>query len=151
MFTKAGQPEGPGRSTIQSLQRDSLRRELEGSLARLGVEAIDLYQIHFPLSDEEVEEGWSAFAEFKEQGLVRHIGVSNFDVQQLQRAQGIAPVETLQPPYSLIERGAEEEILPYVEREGIGVIVYSPMASGLLAGAMTQQRSNPARGRLASA
>ena len=140
VFTKAGQPEGPGRSTIQSLQRDSLRRELEGSLARLGVDAIDLYQIHFPLSDEEIEEGWSAFAEFKEQGLVRHIGVSNFAVEQLQRAQAIVPVETLQPPYSLIDRGVEEEILPYAEREGIGVIVYSPMASGLLAGAMTQQR-----------
>ena len=140
VFTKAGQPEGPGRTTIQSLRRDSLRREVEGSLKRLGVDAIDLYQIHWPIPDREIEEGWTAFAELKEQGLVRHIGVSNFNVEQLRRAQAIAPVETLQPPYSLIDRKAEEEILPYAERQGIGVIVYSPMASGLLSGAMTRER-----------
>ena len=140
VFTKGGQPEGPGRTTIQSLRRDSLLREAEGSLGRLGVEAIDLYQIHWPIPDEEIEEGWSALAELKEQGLVRHIGVSNFGVEQLRRAQAIAPVETLQPPYSLVARGVEEEILPYAEREGIGVIVYSPMASGLLSGGMTRER-----------
>jgi aryl-alcohol dehydrogenase-like predicted oxidoreductase len=140
VFTKGGQPEGPGRTTIQSLRRDSLLREVEGSLERLGVEAIDLYQIHWPIPDDEIEEGWSTFAELKEQGLVRHIGVSNFDVKQLQRAQAIAPVETLQPQYSLIERGIEEELLPFAESEGIGVIVYSPMASGLLSGAMTRER-----------
>src|SRR2546430_13988608 len=81
VFTKGGQPEGPGRTTSQSLRRDSLRRELEGSLSRLGLDAIDLYQIHWPIPDEEIEEGWAAFAEFKEQGLVRHIGVSNFDAE----------------------------------------------------------------------
>jgi aryl-alcohol dehydrogenase-like predicted oxidoreductase len=140
VFTKAGQPEGPGRTTIQSLRRDSLRREVEGSLKRLGVDAIDLYQIHWPIPDHEIEEGWTTFAELKEQGLVHHIGVSNFNVEQLRRAQAIAPVETLQPPYSLIDRKAEEEILPYAERQGIGVIVYSPMASGLLSGAMTRER-----------
>ncbi len=140
VFTKGGQPEGPGRTTIQSLRRDSLLREVEGSLARLGVEAIDLYQIHWPIPDGEIEEGWATLAELKEQGLVRHIGVSNFDVRQLRRAQAIAPVETLQPPYSLIDRQVEKEILPVAEREGIGVIVYSPMASGLLSGAMTRQR-----------
>jgi len=140
VFTKAGQPEGPNRTTVQSLRRDSLRRELEGSLSRLGVDAIDLYQIHWPVPDEEIEEGWTAFAEFKDEGLVRHIGVSNFDVPQLRRAQSIAPVETLQPPYSLIDREVEEEILPFAEREGIGVIVYSPMASGMLTGAMTRER-----------
>jgi aryl-alcohol dehydrogenase-like predicted oxidoreductase len=140
VFTKGGQPEGPGRTTTQSLQRDSLFREAEGSLKRLGVEAIDLYQIHWPEPEEEIEEGWSALAELKERGLARHIGVSNFDVRQLRRAQALAPVETLQPPYSLIDRGAEEEILPFAGREGIGVIVYSPMASGLLSGAMTRER-----------
>ena len=140
VFTKGGQPEGPERTTIQSLRRDSLLREVEGSLERLGVEAIDLYQIHWPIPDEEIEEGWSTFAELKEQGLVRHIGVSNFDVKQLQRAQAIAPVETLQPQYSLIDRVVEDETLPFAEREGIGVIVYSPMASGLLSGAMTRER-----------
>jgi aryl-alcohol dehydrogenase-like predicted oxidoreductase len=140
VFTKAGQPEGPNRTTLQSLRRDSLRRELEGSLQRLGLDAIDLYQIHWPIPDEEIEEGWTAFANFKEEGLVRHIGVSNFDVAQLRRAQAIAPVETLQPPYSLVDREAEKEILPFAEREGIGVFVYSPMGSGLLTGAMTRER-----------
>jgi len=140
VFTKAGQPEGPNRTTVQSLRRDSLRRELEGSLSRLGLEAIDLYQIHWPIPDEEIEEGWAAFAEFKEEGLVRHIGVSNFDAAQLRRAQAIAPVETLQPPYSLVDRHLERELLPLAEREGIGVIVYSPMGSGMLTGAMTRER-----------
>jgi len=140
VFTKGGQPEGPNRTTLQSLRRGSLRRELEGSLQRLGLEAIDLYQIHWPIPDEEIEEGWTTFAELKDEGLVRHIGVSNFDVDQLRRTQAIAPVETLQPPYSLVDRGAEKEILPFSEREGIGVIVYSPMGSGLLTGAMTRER-----------
>jgi aryl-alcohol dehydrogenase-like predicted oxidoreductase len=140
VFTKGGQPEGPGRTTIQRLKRDSLRRELEGSLTRLGLDAVDLYQIHFPIPDEEVEEGWSTLVELRDEGLVHHIGVSNFGVDQLRRAARIAPVETLQPNYSLVARGVEEEILPYAEREGIGVIVYSPMASGLLTGAMTRER-----------
>jgi aryl-alcohol dehydrogenase-like predicted oxidoreductase len=90
VFTKGGQPEGPNRTTVQTLRRDSLLREVEGSLKRLGVDAIDLYQIHWPIPDEEIEEGWSTFAELKEQGLVRHIGVSNFDVGHLRRAQAIA-------------------------------------------------------------
>jgi aryl-alcohol dehydrogenase-like predicted oxidoreductase len=140
VFTKGGQPEGPERTTLQSLRHDSLRREVEGSLARLGVEAIDLYQIHWPIPDEEIEEGWSTFAELNQEGLVRHIGVSNFDVEQLRRARAIAPVEALQPPYSLVDREVEAEILPFAEREGIGVIAYSPMASGLLTGAMTRER-----------
>jgi aryl-alcohol dehydrogenase-like predicted oxidoreductase len=140
VFTKGGQPEGPGRTTIQSLKRDSLRRELEGSLERLGLDAVDLYQIHWPIPDGEIEEGWSTLAELKAEGLVRHIGVSNFGVEQLRRIQQIAPVETLQPPYSLIARESEEEILPFAEREQIGVIVYSPMGSGMLTGAMTRER-----------
>ena len=140
VFTKGGQPEGPGRTTVQSLKRDSLRRELEGSLSRLGVPAVDLYQIHWPIPDPEIEEGWSTLAELKEEGLVRHIGVSNFSVEQLRRIQQIAPVETLQPPYSLVARDVEDAILPFAEREDIGVIVYSPMGSGLLTGAMTRDR-----------
>ena len=140
VFTKGGQPEGPGRTTVQSLRRDSLRRELEGSLSRLGVDAVDLYQIHWPIPAEQIEEGWSTLAELKEEGLVRHIGVSNFSVAQLRRIQQIAPVETLQPPYSLVAREVEEELLPFAERERIGVIVYSPMGSGLLTGAMTRER-----------
>jgi aryl-alcohol dehydrogenase-like predicted oxidoreductase len=140
VFTKGGQPEGPGRTTIQSLRRDSLRRELEGSLSRLGIEAIDLYQIHWPIPEAETEEGWSTLVELRDEGLVRHIGVSNFNVEQLRRIQGIAPVETLQPPYSLVAREAEDSILPYADREEIGVIVYSPMGSGLLTGTMTRER-----------
>jgi aryl-alcohol dehydrogenase-like predicted oxidoreductase len=140
VFTKGGQPEGPNRTTLQTLKRDSLRRECEGSLRRLGIDAIDLYQLHFPNPDEELEEGWATLAELKDEGLVRHIGASNFSVEQLRRAQAIAPVETLQPPYSLLDRELEHEILPFCEREGIGVIVYSPMASGMLTGKMTRER-----------
>jgi aryl-alcohol dehydrogenase-like predicted oxidoreductase len=140
IFTKGGQPRGPNRTSHQSLKRDSLRRECEGSLERLGVDAIDLYQIHWPIPDDEVEEGWSTLAELKEEGLVRHIGASNFSVEQLGRAEAIAPVETLQPPYSLLDPEVEAEILPYCEEQGIGVIVYSPMSSGLLTGRMTRER-----------
>ena len=140
VFTKASLLEGPGRRVVHSLKRDSILREANASLERLGIDAIDLYQIHWPVPDQGIEEGWSAFAELKEQGLVRHIGVSNFDVEQLRRIQQIAPVETLQPQYSLIERDVEGKLLPFAEREGIGAIVYSPMSSGLLTGRMTRER-----------
>jgi aryl-alcohol dehydrogenase-like predicted oxidoreductase len=140
IFTKGGQPEGPNRTSYQALRRDSLRRECEGSLERLGVDAIDLYQIHWPIPDDEVEEGWSTLSELKEEGLVRHIGASNFSVGQLERAESISPVEALQPPYSLLDREVEAEILPYCKEHGIGVIVYSPMSSGLLTGRMTRER-----------
>ncbi|MCW2796783.1 aldo/keto reductase, partial [Nocardioides sp.] len=140
VFTKASLLEGPGRTVVHSLKRDSVLREAEASLQRLRVDAIDLYQIHWPDPEPEIEEGWAALAELKEQGLVRHIGVSNFDTTQLRRIQDIAPVETLQPQYSLVERDVESDILPFAEREGIGVIVYSPMGSGLLTGKMTRER-----------
>jgi aryl-alcohol dehydrogenase-like predicted oxidoreductase len=140
VFTKCSLLEGPDRRVVHNLKRDSVVREAHASLERLGVDAIDLYQIHWPNPDADIEEGWGALSELKEQGLVRHIGVSNFDVDQLRRIQQIAPVETLQPPYSLVERDVEEEILPFAEREGIGVIVYSPMGSGLLTGKMTRER-----------
>ena len=140
VFTKCSLLEGPGRRVVHSLKRDSILREAEASLERLGIDAIDLYQIHWPIPDADIEEGWSALVELRERGLVRHIGVSNFDVEQLRRIQRIAPVETLQPQYSLVEREVEEEILPYAEEAGIGVIVYSPMGSGLLTGRMTRER-----------
>jgi aryl-alcohol dehydrogenase-like predicted oxidoreductase len=140
VFTKASLLDGGDGSVRHNLKRDSLLREVEASLSRLRVDAIDLYQVHWPDPDEDVEEAWATFAELKAQGLVRHIGVSNFDVAQMRRAQAIAPVETLQPPYSLLERAIEDEVLPFAEREGIGVIPYSPMASGLLTGAMTAER-----------
>jgi aryl-alcohol dehydrogenase-like predicted oxidoreductase len=140
VFTKCSLLEGPGRRVEHSLERDSVLREAEASLARLGIDAIDLYQIHWPIPEEDIEEGWAALAELKDRGLVRHIGVSNFDVEQLRRIQQIAPVETLQPQYSLVVRDAEDAILPFCEQEGIGVIVYSPMSSGLLTGKMTRER-----------
>jgi aryl-alcohol dehydrogenase-like predicted oxidoreductase len=140
VFTKCSLLEGPGRRAQSSLKRDSVLREVELSLERLGVDAIDLYQIHWPRPEDELDEGWGAMAELKEQGLVRHIGVSNFSVAQMQRVAAIAPVETLQPQYSLIARDVEAEILPFCEREGIGAIVYSPMGSGMLTGTMTRER-----------
>jgi aryl-alcohol dehydrogenase-like predicted oxidoreductase len=140
VFTKCSLLEGPGRTVAHSLERDSLLREAEASLERLGIDAIDLYQIHWPIPGEDIEEGWRALADLRDEGLVRHIGVSNFDVDQLRRIQQIAPVETLQPQYSLIQREAEAELLPFAEREGIGAIVYSPMGSGLLTGRMTRER-----------
>jgi aryl-alcohol dehydrogenase-like predicted oxidoreductase len=140
VFTKCSLLEGPGRRVVHKLKRDSVMREAEASLQRLGVDAIDLYQIHWPDPAPDIEEGWSALAELKDQGLVRHIGVSNFDVEQLRRIRQIAPVETLQPPYSLVAREVEDEILPFADRAWIGVIAYSPMGSGLLTGAMTRER-----------
>jgi aryl-alcohol dehydrogenase-like predicted oxidoreductase len=140
VFTKCSMTWDDSRTIQRSLEPESIRRECEASLRRLGVNAIDLYQIHWPIPEEGIERGWHAMARLKEEGLVRHIGVSNFNVEQLRRLQHIAPVETLQPPYSLLRRGIESEILPYCRENDIGVIVYSPMASGLLTGAMTRQR-----------
>lgn len=123
-----------------SLKADSLRREVEASLRRLQVDVIDLYQIHWPDPDEDIEEGWSTLLKFQQEGKVRWIGVSNFDVGQMQRAMNIAPITSLQPPYSLIKRDVEDEILPFCLQNNIGVIVYSPMQSGLLTGKMTRER-----------
>ena len=122
------------------LEKDSVKRECEESLRRLQTDVIDLYQIHWPRPDEYIEEGWEALVELKDEGKVRHIGVSNFDVSQMERIGEIAPVETLQPPYNMLNRGVEEEILPYCKENDIGVIVYSPMRSGLLTGKMTPER-----------
>src|SRR5437588_2666079 len=126
--------------TYHSLRADSIQREVEASLKRLGIETIDLYQLHWPDPDPEIEEGWSKLVELKRQGKVRHIGVSNFNVEQLRRAEKIAPVETLQPPYPIIDPHVEKDILPYCHEHNIGVIVYSPMASGLLSGGMSKER-----------
>ena len=142
IFTKCGL-RWDSRGLVQKvLKAESIRGEVEDSLRRLGVDVIDLYQIHWPPDPDspELEEGWQTMADLKREGKVRWIGVSNFDVQQLQRAAAIAPVTSLQPRYSLVHREVEGEILPYCERQGIGVIVYSPMASGLLTGAMTRER-----------
>ena len=140
VFTKCSRVWDESGNVSDSLKRDSVKRECEDSLRRLQTDVIDLYQVHWPRPDEDIEEGWSAMAELKEEGKVRHIGVSNFDVSQMERAQRIAPVETLQPPYSMLRREVEQEILPYCRENDIGVIVYSPMRSGLLTGKMTPER-----------
>jgi aryl-alcohol dehydrogenase-like predicted oxidoreductase len=143
IFTKCGL-RWDGKGEVQKvLSADSIRGEVENSLRRLSVDEIDLYQIHWPPDPDSaaLEEGWSTLANLKREGKVRWIGVSNFNVQQLRRAQAIAPVTSLQPRYSLVHREIEDEILPYCLSEGIGVIVYSPMASGLLTGAMTRERA----------
>jgi aryl-alcohol dehydrogenase-like predicted oxidoreductase/uncharacterized RmlC-like cupin family protein len=140
IFTKCSMVWDERRQIGHSLKADSIRRECEASLRRLKVDVIDLYQIHWPDPDEDIEEGWQAMAALKREGKVRNIGVSNFDVAQMKRAQAIAPITSLQPRYSLVHREIEDEILPFVARENIGVIAYSPMASGLLTGAMTRAR-----------
>lgn len=140
VFTKCSLVWDESRKIGHNLASESVRRECEASLERLGMDAIDLYQIHWPDPDWQIEEGWTELARLKEEGLVRHIGVSNFDVAQMERVSAIAPIESLQPPYSLIRRDVEREILPYCVEHHIGVIVYSPMASGLLTGAMTRER-----------
>jgi aryl-alcohol dehydrogenase-like predicted oxidoreductase len=123
-----------------SLKAVSIRRECEDSLRRLKTDVIDLYQIHWPEPDEDIEEGWTELARLQQAGKVRYIGVSNFNVSQMKRAQQIAPITSLQPPYSLVTREIEKEILPYAHRNNIGVIVYSPMSAGLLTGSMTKDR-----------
>jgi aryl-alcohol dehydrogenase-like predicted oxidoreductase len=139
VFTKCGLRWDEQGYVHRDLQAVSIRRECEDSLRRLKVDAIDLYQIHWPTDN--LEEGWSTMAQLQKEGKVRWIGVSNFSVEELHRAQKIAPVTSLQPPYSLVHRAVEQEILPYCRSNGIGVIVYSPMASGLLTGAMTRERA----------
>ncbi len=127
-----------------SLKAESVKREIEDSLRRLRVETIDLYQIHWPTFPPgpapDIEEGWTTLAELRDQGKIRAIGVSNFDEGHLERIRSIAPVVSLQPPYSMLMRGVETEILPYCEKHNIGVIVYSPLQSGLLSGKMTRER-----------
>jgi aryl-alcohol dehydrogenase-like predicted oxidoreductase len=140
IFTKCSLVWDNHRKVSSTLKADSVRREVEESLRRLQVDTIDLYQIHWPEPENEIEEGWQVLAELKAAGKVRHIGVSNFSVEQMERIKPYAPIETLQPPYSLVKPQVEEEILPYCQREDIGVIVYSPMYSGLLTGKMSAER-----------
>jgi len=123
-----------------SLKAESVRRECEQSLRRLRVDAIDLYQIHWAQPEEDIEEGWSTMAKLQQEGKVRWIGLSNFNVPQMERCLKIAPITSLQPSYSLLARGIEQEVLPFTAKHNIGVIVYSPMKSGLLSGAMTRER-----------
>ena len=142
VFTKCGMVWNDERQVDYSLKRRSIRQECENSLRRLAIDVIDLYQIHWPADDlPETEEGWSELAKLQKEGKVRWIGVSNFSLEELRRAQAIAPITSLQPPYSLIRREIEADILPWCKEQNVGVIVYSPMASGLLSGAMTRKRA----------
>jgi aryl-alcohol dehydrogenase-like predicted oxidoreductase len=140
VFTKCERIWNENGEISPSLQKDSIRRECEASLRRLKVDVIDLYQIHWPQPDEQIEEGWETLSRLKQEGKVRWTGVSNFDAGQLERARKIAPITSLQPPYSAVSPEIEQETLPYCGRHGIGVIVYSPMKSGLLTGKMTKER-----------
>ena len=142
VFTKCGLRWDASGQVRKVLRADSIRAEVDFSLRRLGIDVIDLYQIHWPPDPDsaELEEGWATMSNLKREGKVRWIGVSNFNLQQLGRANAIAPVTSLQPPYSLLHRQVENDILPHCQSEGIGAIVYSPMGSGLLTGAMTRER-----------
>jgi len=140
VFTKCERVWDTDRNIGACLKAESVRRECEDSLRRLRVDAIDLYQIHWPEPDPDIEEGWTELARLKEEGKVRWIGVSNFSVKQMKRAQAIAPISSLQPPYAVVRREIEQEILPFCLSQNIGVIVYSPMYAGLLTGAMTRER-----------
>lgn len=128
------------RERVSCLKKDSIHRECEASLKRLGIETIDLYQIHWPEPDEDLEEGWGAMAELVRKGKVRHIGVSNVDVAQMRRMQRIHPIASLQPPYSMLHREPEDELLGYCAENKIGVVAYSPMQRGLLTGKFSQER-----------
>ncbi|HVN93510.1 MAG TPA: aldo/keto reductase [Terracidiphilus sp.] len=141
IFTKCSLRWGSDRAVYNSLKADSIAEEVEGSLKRLGVDVIDLYQIHWPKPEEDVEEGWETLARLQEVGKVRWIGVSNFSVDQMKRAMKIAPITSLQPPYSMLRRKIEADILPFAQANGIGVINYSPMLSGMLTGKMTAERA----------
>jgi aryl-alcohol dehydrogenase-like predicted oxidoreductase len=138
VFTKCSMTWGEDRVIVQTMKK--IREECEASLRRLKLDVIDLYQIHWPKPDEEVEEGWHTMAELQREGKVRYIGVSNFSIAQMERALKIAPITSLQPPYSMLNRTNEPEILPFCQQHNIGVINYSPMSSGLLTGAMTKDR-----------
>ncbi|HEY3940725.1 MAG TPA: aldo/keto reductase [Bryobacteraceae bacterium] len=141
LFTKCERNWDHEGKIYPSLKAESIRKECENSLRRLRVDVIDLYQVHWAEPEAEIEEGWTEMARLQEEGKVRWIGVSNFGVDQLKRAMKIAPVTSLQPPYSLVVRKAEPEVLPFAKEHGIGVIVYSPMRAGLLTGKMTRERA----------
>ncbi len=144
VFTKCGlvPSADDAKTPVENISAASIKRECEASLRRLNVETIDLYQIHWPTDDiADIEEAWTAMTDLQRAGHVRYIGVSNFDVAELQRALGVGPITSLQPPYSLVKPDVENTILPFCQSHGIGTIVYSPMGAGLLTGAMTRERA----------
>jgi aryl-alcohol dehydrogenase-like predicted oxidoreductase len=141
VFTKCERRWDDNGKIYPSLKPDSIREECENSLRRLKIDVIDLYQMHWPEPDSDIEEGWAQMARLQQQGKVRWIGVSNFNVAHMRRAMKIALITSLQPPYSLLARDVENEILPFARENNIGVIVYSPMRAGLLTGKMTRERA----------
>ena len=138
--TKCGRRWDRNGNMYARLKRDSIRKEVDDSLKRLKVDVIDLYQIHWPEPDEDIEEAWETITDFIEDGLIHYSGVSNFSVEQIKRIMNIHPVASLQPPYSILKRDIEDEILPFCKKHNIGVIVYSPMHKGLLTGKFTKDR-----------
>ncbi len=145
LFTKCGLIWDQDKNVKHRLKTDSIRKEVEASLLRLETDVLDLCQIHWPDFPpggpaRDIEEAWTTLSDLVDEGKIRYIGISNFSVEQLQRIQKIAPVISLQPPYSALMRSIEADILPYCEQQNIGVIVYSPMHNGLLSGAMSRER-----------
>ena len=140
VFTKCGRVWDENRQIGKRLKATSIRKECEDSLRRLKVDVIDLCQMHWPEPEEDIEEGWQAMNRLKDEGKVRWVGVSNFSTEQMTRVAKLGPITSLQPPYSLVRREVEESVLPHCLANNIGVIAYSPMASGLLTGAMTRER-----------
>jgi len=140
VFTKCERVWDADRRVGACLKAQSIRKECEDSLRRLQTDVIDLYQIHWPEPDEDIEEGWEEMSRLQKEGKVRYIGVSNFNVSQMRRVQAIAPITSLQPPYSIVTRQIEKEILPFIIEQKVGAIVYSPMSAGLLTGSMTRER-----------
>ena len=140
VFTKCERTWNDQREIVKSLKATSIRKECEASLRRLNRDVIDLYQIHWPEPDDDIEEGWGELAKLQKEGKVRWIGLSNFNVQQMQRCARVAPITSLQPPYSIVTPSVQDEVLPYCLQHHIGVIVYSPMKNGLLSGKMTRER-----------
>jgi aryl-alcohol dehydrogenase-like predicted oxidoreductase len=140
VFTKCGRVWDEQGQIGKRIKADSIRKECEDSLRRLRVPVIDLYQMHWPEPDEDIEEGWQEMAKLKQEGKVRWIGVSNFSAEQMSRVSKFGEITSLQPPYSMVRPEVEESILPHCLTENIGVIAYSPMASGLLTGAFTRER-----------
>ena len=138
--TKCGLVWDEKKNITNRLKRESIKNEAEASLKRLDIDVIDLYQIHWPIPDEDIEEGWEAMAQLVKEGKVRYIGVSNFNVSQMKRAQSIYPIASLQPPYSMLKRDVEEDIFPFCRQNSIGIVVYSPMQKGLLTGKITRER-----------
>lgn len=140
IFTKCSMRWRNDRQIYRSLKAASIRQELEDSLRRLQRDAIDLYQVHWPDPEDEIEEGWQTLAKLRDEGKIRYIGVSNFNIEQMKRVQKIAPITSLQPPYSMVNSAVENQILPFCLQHNIGVINYSPMVSGLLTGKMSAER-----------